>query len=1224
MPLDSRTQIRRAALMGSTALFAMALTNPAMAQDGLGARLDFGDVETMRISDGIDSPARGPSYGDTVVSAHQLARDGVAASTRENSPRARQSMDGAPQAGIEAYSTTIRIQPGEVEETPSVTINNNFTPAQTFDPTNVNGIGQLVTDAGGGSIGLCTATLVNRRTVLFAAHCVNTRAATAYGAQSGGVGIGIGFETNTRANASGQPDELVNWLLGAGAGPGRFKSNTAQAFYNISQVFYDPRSMAPASCTAPTSCFIEADIATAVLDAPARNVPTWTMLFSPLASPATINTATGTGYHVTITGYGRNGTGTTGAVGNDYRRRVAENILGGLTSINARNLFLFGTAGTPSRPQLLYFLDFDDPQRGQIGANARDFNGFRDNALPREGSTGPGDSGGPLIIDQAFGTNVRTVIGTLSGGSTFFTGQPGGSYGTQSFYQPLFLYWDWIVANNPYRYATALAGNRSWEDPTTWLTELDPAYRVLLNGQLVNGIPTNLGGTNQVTTPQFGEFCFQSPNSSSNPVSNECENAATGQPRNNVPNTAESADPLNAQIVSKEDDVAGTAGTTAASRAGLDGAFDASQADPGFANTVNPAPTLANGLPGATNFVPNNFDGVRATGAPARYYDVTLRNAGNVTLSSNVTIDNFTIAGAQSQLTVAASGSLTSLVEVNHLTGVMNVNGTVTSVGDYFLMSGLLTGTGRINAPFLTSVIGNIAPGTLGTVGTLTIAGNLVLSSGSQLFIDTGGNGVSDLLAVVRSSPGATDGLATLGGLVTVSARTGTSFVRFGDIYTILTAQGGISGTFTGAPISAILRPDFLYTANTVQVRIAANPYAGVVNAGSRAQRAYASLLDSGRSRGALPGIYDILDLESAASIQSTLEALAPRTETLRTSLAIAAIDNGSRMIRDRLNAIQPGNLGGSIAYYGRRVQTAALTIAGLDNVNATLSDMSVQPDVHEGRLPETMSGFVSAGYLDGDSLPMAGTLSSVRDQFNGWYIAGGIEKEAFGNGAIGFALSYTNLDGTTGTGAQSAGGELYQATVYGKHSPGVVYVDGQFSLGVLNTTTERNGSLPGQAITLRSDGSTFTAAGEIGVGAMFGDTIRFGPRAAARASFFNFGRTRESGGATALDIDRREYESLQGRAGLVIDGVGRIRPNASASYVHEFSDHASGFGAGFVGGTGNVLFDLAGQDKDWFEVTGGLTIDAGNAEISVAADTTIERDDVSNQSYRASVKIRF
>jgi len=63
---------------------------------------------------------------------------------------------------------------------------------------------------------------------------------------------------------------------------------------------------------------------------------------------------------------------------------------------------------------------------------------------------------GPLIVDQKFSKPV--VAATLSGGSRFFNGQRFSTYGTSSFYQPLFLFWDEIVANNPYVYAGNLPG----------------------------------------------------------------------------------------------------------------------------------------------------------------------------------------------------------------------------------------------------------------------------------------------------------------------------------------------------------------------------------------------------------------------------------------------------------------------------------------------------------------------------------------------------------------------------------------------------------------------------------------------------------------------------------------------------------------------------------------------------------------------------------------------
>jgi uncharacterized protein YhjY with autotransporter beta-barrel domain len=1242
MPLKFQVSAagRRAALMSTAAISAISVSAPAQAQYFSIAVPAAGADASARITqapdapetyrpvqiDNIDSPMSVMSIGDAPIAA--------------GLDRAR--IEDA----LETRSANLVVDPNHVEDTPSIVINNNFTPNQIFDPTNITGIGQVITDAGGGGIGTCTGTLINRRTVLFAAHCVNTRAATAYGANSGGVGAAVGFETNTRANGPGQVDELVRWLFGTGPdAAGRFQTNTAQALYNVSQIFYHPGSTAPTSCTAPNSCFLEADIAVAVLDTPTRNVPTWTMLFSPLDAPSIISTSNGTGYHVTIAGYGSTGNGTTGSsTTGGFRRRIAENILGGLTSLRERSLFLFGAAGANAqRTQLLYFLDFDDPRRGTAGASANDFNGFRDNALPREGITGPGDSGGPLIIDQAFGQDVRTIIGVLSGGSTFFANQPAGSYGSQNFYQPLFLYWDWIVANNPYRYVTALGGNRNWEDGSTWITELDPAYQVLVNGQLVNGLPTNLGGGKQVTAPQFGEMCIQQPNNTPNPATNFCRDLRSGQERN-VPNNGDDAgsalspgfaDSGTVQLFAKEPDGAeglqtgsnSNAGTAAVGRTGIEGEFNTPQGHiPGFLDTPRPAPTLDNGLPGATNFVPDNFDGVRTTGVSARYFDVTLRQAGSVTLSSAVTIDNFTIVGASSRLNIGTAGALTSLLEVNHLTGVINVNGTLTSRGDYFFMSGLLTGSGRVNAPFLTSVMGNFAPGTLGTIGTLTIGGNLVMSSGTTYVLDLG-NGMADRLAIVAN--GSSTGTANVGGVVLLGRVPGTA-VRFGDVFNILTAQGGVTGTFAGGSLSIILRPEFIYTANAVDVRIAAVPFTTVINSGSSVQNSFALLLDQNRSNGALNGIFDNLDFApDAATIQSTLENLAPRTETLRQAIGIAGLDNNSRMFRDRIQNLRPGDLGGRMAYYGRRVETAAMAVAGLADGRATMSDVSVQSVEAQTRLPETMSGFIAGGYLEGESAPMAGTLPVIgADNFDGFYVAAGLEHELGGNSALGFALSYTDIEGETVAGGQSADGQLYLGTLYGKTGLGrgnVVTLDGQLSVGSFSLDTLRPGNLPGQPITLRSSSQSLAAAAEIGIAAMFGEQVRFGPRLAARVSHIDFGRTTETGGVTALQIERNDFNSVQGRAGLVIEGAGRIRPNLTATYVREFDDAVTGFGANFVGGIGgDVRFDLAGQDRDWFEVAGGVTIETGRVELSLSADTTIERDDVENRSYRAAVKLRF
>ncbi|MBN9990929.1 hypothetical protein JND45_16475, partial [Listeria monocytogenes] len=77
-------------------------------------------------------------------------------------------------------------------------------------------------------------------------------------------------------------------------------------------------------------------------------------------------------------------------------------------------------------------------------------------------------------LDRTYAKQL--VIAVLSGGTRYFSAQPSGSYGTSAFYQPLYLYWDYIAAANPYRYVSTLAGDGNWTDPTHWVTNLDPAY----------------------------------------------------------------------------------------------------------------------------------------------------------------------------------------------------------------------------------------------------------------------------------------------------------------------------------------------------------------------------------------------------------------------------------------------------------------------------------------------------------------------------------------------------------------------------------------------------------------------------------------------------------------------------------------------------------------------------------------------------------------------------
>jgi hypothetical protein len=1099
---------------------------------------------------------------------------------------------------------------------PQIVIANPNTPTTDRDPVNITGVGQMIVDTQDGFIGLCTGTLINPRTVIFAAHCVNESPATLYGAGSGGRPIAFGFSNSNNTAGASAFGQYLNGAL-------KNQTNAALWLYNVNQVRYNPLSTEP-----DAAGFLYGDIAMASLDTPTRNIPTWALLFSAL--PATNLGASGTGYHVVLDGYGNNGTGTSGSNGGiDYRRRLAENMLGGLASLDEFENFLFGGAAN-ANPQNLYWIDFDDPRRFTGGASGFDFNAWRDNAVAngKEGITASGDSGGPLILDNTYAKMV--VIGVLSGGYTrFFNGQPANGYGTASFYQPLYLYWDWIAANNPYHYVSAVAGDGNWTDPLHWVTNIDPNYQIIGPGNvLVNGVPTSLGAGN-TDQPGFGQACFQSGNVS------DCLDIATGTETVDGPNPAH---PIgtggDGSAVGDAANDRGSVSTTtladgsASAQAIGDGA--GTQTGTSTVTTLAlPPATLANGLPGATNFVPNNVDPVRLTGAIGKYFDVTLTATGRTTLSSAVTVDRFAIGvgGGGAILDVTSTGSLTSLIDITQATGTMQVNGLVSTLGDYLMVSGGLNGTGTIKSAFFTNVTGVIAPGTSTTIGNLNFQSNLILASGSIYLLNVGASGTSDKIVVTAN--GTSTGMANVGGVVVISPVAGYT-IRSNDTFTILTSTGGVTGTFSPLTLSAILSQSFTYTTNAITVKVVAGTYASVVSSTSPVQVAYAQLLDQNRGTNYTPlaDIYGPLDLQNAATIRATLDALAPRTETLKNAVGGVMTDNMGRFYNERISGLGNGNANGTVAMIGQPMNVMANATMGNVGAMGSMNLDGDTPVTTAAKLPSDMSGYLAGGYLTGDSAPMPTALPSLgRDTFDGYYIAAGLEKDFSPNASAGLGISYSSVKGITPN-AQEARAKLYQATLYGKIvGADKVAIDGQLSVGWVNLTTRRTATILATTYTLTSADRSLAFGAEVGVSRLFdvGKTVNVGPRVALRYSTVSYDDVSEAGGPPALTIDREPVKSIESRLGLEVNGSGKVRPYLSAYWIHDFDTNAGTVGANFVGGVGpNVPFSIAAKDKNWAEVSGGLSIDTGSVSLGVSADTTIGRADVANQSYRGTIKFRF
>ncbi len=1118
-------------------------------------------------------------------------------------------------------STTLESYVGQinVEDSPGVVIAQPGTPTTARDPVNINGVGQMVLpgfNAAGAvaTLSTCTGSLINPRTVLFAAHCVNTRPATDYG--TGGAPMAFGFNN---ANNSTQPGAPVgtsprnNWLFG-GTDRAPFTTSTSEFFYTVNGLVYNPLSLDPAAVG-----FLFGDVAIASLDTPARNVPTWALLLSALTPPTTSTAANGTGYHVVVTGYGANGVGDLGATGQiDSRRRIAENWLGALTSLNVRDTAIFGGFAV-NRPQNLYWVDFDDPRRGTASASPFDFNVFRDNALPNEGTTAGGDSGGPLILDRTFDRQV--VIGVLSGGSRFFpSGQPFSSYGTASFYQPLYLYWDWIAANNPYRYVGAVAGNGNWEDPTRWISLQDPNYFIIgPNGQLVNGVPTVPGEQNLGTSGQFGEVCIQG-NVAGAIGQNVCLNVATGQV---TPTTGGVGGPNAAPTTGTESNNLGidnNLGIETISASGSSGQTSLTGAEETPFNTgpTLPAPTIANGLPGATNFVPNNVAGNRLGGLLPRYFDVTLANAGTTTLSSNVTIDKLTVRGLAG-LNIATGGQLTALNDVTQSGGMINVNGRLTSAGDFAILSGMLQGSGTIVAPFVTSVAGTISPGGTGTVGTLSVTGNLVLASGTQYLVDISGAN-SDRIAVT--------GQANVGGQVVVGTGVTGQVNGLGRQFTIVTATGGVTGTFFNQSLSPILSQRFTYQANAVLMEIRAASYGTVIALNNPVQAAYAQLLDQNRANPALAGFYG-LDFASVDTIRSTFNGLAPVNEQAVLSIAAQSINSIQGFNDARLREGDIDRTGGKIAITGRPLELAQMSFSPmgqpLGGAVMAMQDGAEDTEVKEANLPENVGIYLAGGYITGDVGELPGYTQTT--EMDGYYIAAGIEFFPGDNTMLGLSGYYNTLDADTPLG-QRTQSDTYAASVYVRHKLGAsVDLDGQVSMGRIGFDTTRTVQYLGAAQTLNSSSDDFLVSGALGISYNHETDIgTISPGVEFRYASVDLTTLRETGGTLALAIEREKFKSTQGRLGFDYAKKGKVLSlNATAQMVFEFEDGPQLLGANFAQGTGpNANFVLQSADSMWGELGASATFGEGPLTITAGFDTTIGRDNADAQVIRGTATYRF
>lgn len=214
------------------------------------------------------------------------------------------------------------------------------------------------------------------------------------------------------------------------------------------------------------------------------------------------------------------------------------------------------------------------------------------------------------------------------------------------------------------------------------------------------------------------------------------------------------------------------------------------------------------------------FDGVSGTvAAPLLLVaenDPTIDVSTGNSISWNAVISGTGILGKTGAGTLILPSGITNTYtgDTNVSAGILQVDGSIATSPLTTVSSGssnvfaALTGTGTVGA--LSVDWGTVKPGnTAAPTGTLTVAGTASFTGNSILAVSVDGTGASKL---------AVTGHASIAGSVTATLLTGATAPTAGTKYTILTASGGVSGTFSSlttagfGSLSAVLG----YDADTV------------------------------------------------------------------------------------------------------------------------------------------------------------------------------------------------------------------------------------------------------------------------------------------------------------------------------------------------------------------------------------------------------------------------
>ena len=474
---------------------------------------------------------------------------------------------------------------------------------------------------------------------------------------------------------------------------------------------------------------------------------------------------------------------------------------------------------------------------------------------------------------------------------------------------------------------------------------------------------------------------------------------------------------------------------------------------------------------------------------------------GNLTQTAGTTTNNGTITGNVTSNTGMINNTATGIWngEFNTAGIVTNdgtINGNLTQTAGTTTNNGTITGNGRVSGGLFTGVgsIGDLTMGSGGTlapgnsIGTLSVA-NITIDAGSTYAVefDDGGFVAGTNNDLVNAS-----GTATInGGTVHVTRVNGTAtgMTYTPGTYAILTAKGGVTGTFsTLAEDYVFLNFALSYDANNVFLTSSA--VSSFCATGMSANQCAAG--NGAFSLGLGNEVFDGVLVLSEAKAANALDQLSGEIHASAKSTLI----EDSRFIRSAVND---------------RIRAAFDAVGSSGMVTTYVDGKPVVVKADTSGFAVWEQSFGTWGDTDGDGNAAMLTLSTGGFLF-------GADAPVFDRWRLGVVAGYSRTSFDVQDRLSSGASDNYHVGLYG----GAVWGDLTFSSGASYTwhdiSTSRNLRFSGFGDNLDGeyDGSTAQAFGELAYGLSAGIT-RIEPFAnLAYVSQHTDGFT-EKGGAAAL-----------------------------------------------------------------------------------------------------------